>query len=117
MAAGWATEVLGFIALGPANPASPLLMTTVGLAVLGLAGALVIVPTLPDLLRGLEGSGKARISAVWNSAFSAGAAIGPVLTALSTTAKGFSFTCEALVVVATALGLVILALSVQPSNH
>ena len=72
-----AGPVPGWMARGALWTAVPLL---------GASAALIIIPSLPDMQRGLadaDEQGRARMCAVWNGAYSAGSAVGPlVATAL-----------------------------------
>lgn len=67
------------------SPSHPVALGALGGAVLllGSGAAIIIIPSLPDLQRGLpehDVQGRATMCALWNGVYSAGSAVGPLLS-------------------------------------
>ena len=78
---------------------------------LGISAALIIIPSLPDMQRGLEGDdelGRASMCALWNGAYSGGSAIGPIAAMIAYELEGWSLVVNAVAALAISAPLVLL---------
>ncbi|KAL1524134.1 hypothetical protein AB1Y20_019043 [Prymnesium parvum] len=104
---GWAVTLLAASLLGPARPllATAHLSPSIELLafpLIGIACALKIIPSLPDMQRGLEEDderGRAAICATWNGVYCLGSATGPLASVLMYDGIGWEKTICVLVTV------------------
>jgi len=101
MGTGWMLMALSYATVGPlaawpADRALGVSLVAVGMFVQGLGSGGIIVPSLPDAQAGLASeSAKSVVCSVWNSCYSGGAAIGPIVASSLSSAFGFKAMCIA----------------------
>ena len=69
---------------------------------MGISSAIIIIPSLPDLQRGLHASddqGRASLCALWNGAYSFGSALGPFVATLVYSSYGWPAVVECMAAV------------------
>ena len=95
MCSGYLCMVCGYLMLGPLNdrlwaggsaPGAPLALfvSVAALPLLGGGAAVMLMPTLPDLQRGLpadDEEGRSAACALWNGLYSGGSVVGPLASA------------------------------------
>ncbi len=121
MGAGWVVMGLSYACFGPlaALPTSgtaQVALIGLGMFGQGVGAGGIIVPSLPDAQAGLSTElDKATVCAVWNSCYSGGAAIGPVVAAALADTHGFGVMASALAGW-SAVAVLALALAGQSSS-
>ena len=81
---------------------------------LGAGAALVIIPSLPDMQRGLKGSEAAAVCALWNGAYAGGSAVGPLISTIMFARRGWAAVVVAQGVISIGLSTVLVAVSALP---
>ena len=113
IAAGWAVYGAGHIFLGPGaaalGPRQEVPLTRGAMGLLGVASSACIVPTMPELRTGLAEEAIPRVSAVWTTAFSLGALLGPLASSELYASLGFDRTCELFAATCALVALCLLA--------
>ena len=100
MLCGWMSFALAALLLlvkpkygfDPHFPLPPLTRLILAAPLLGIGCALCVVPSLPDLERGIapgNDSGRARLCALWTGTYATGAAIGPLISSALFDAVGW----------------------------
>jgi len=99
MVGGWAIVAVSYSMLGPLatllhSHSAQVSLIAVGMFVQGIGSGGIIVPSLPNAQAGLVSEGeKAIVCSTWNSCYSGGAAIGPIIAAACTHTFGFVVMC------------------------
>ena len=142
MQCGWAVGALGHAMLGPlqqhawlcggggggggggvGGPAGDgwcgLLLSMAAMPVLGVGSAMMIMPSLPSMQRGLapdDDEGRTAVCALWNGLYNVGQALGPLLSAATVGWLGFEATMRAIVALCVACMLALGLVSEAPAR-
>ena len=71
-----------FAPLAQLANAAPHAALLVSVPALGAGAALVIIPSLPDMQRGLDAAGRTAACVLWNGAYAGGSALGPLASVM-----------------------------------
>jgi MFS family permease len=87
------------------------LLTVLSVPALGISAALILIPSMADLQRGLapdDEQGRARMCALWNGAYSSGSALGPLAATMVYARCGWPVIVSATAATAVFAGVVLL---------
>ena len=113
----------GSVVLWAPPPAVANLALWTACVALGSSAAVVIIPSLPDMLRGLEEGSPhhAALCALWNGAYSGGSALGPLLSAVIYSNAGWAAVVIAMGVSSVIAAVMLLSVSLidqpRPSGN
>lgn len=132
MLAGWLATLVSAVLLAPGGGGGghahdslwplrpPWAQVALGVAtpLLGAGGALVLIPSLPDMQRGL-GDGadeeRAALCALWNGAYAGGSAIGPMLATMVYARAGWASIVVAQAVLSLLASALLLSVACLPA--
>lgn len=106
--------------LWPIAEAPAQIALAVATPLLGAGAALVIIPSLPDMQRGLGHAGRddqrrAALCALWNGAYAGGSAVGPLVSTMLYARAGWSSIVIAQAVVSIGTAMMLLGTAILPS--
>ena len=118
---GWLGMLCGAALLGPARPllaaaGSPTSLELAAFPIIGASCALKIIPTLPDLQRGLaaeDEAARAALCAMWNGLYCLGSAMGPLVATLMYDGIGWERTIQTLIGVSAATATMLVAVAAR----
>ena len=102
------------------------LCLAISIPLLGAGAALVIIPSLPDMQRGIaedddenseSGMMRAAICAIWNGAYAGGSAVGPLLATMLYAREGWASIVLAQIALSLAAGAVLLTMACLPEQN